>query len=122
MADSSAECIANIGPQERRKRLVFGIAALAVSVVISFLFVLNGVQPVLRLPLFIPLFVGALGFYQARDRTWVRLASRGQRDMDAGPQPIADAAEAAQVQRQAKKIYLKSFISAAILTALALLQ
>ena len=69
MADSSAECIANIGPQERHKRLVFGIAALAVSVVISFLFVLNGVQPVLRLPLFIPLFVGALGFYQARDRT-----------------------------------------------------
>jgi hypothetical protein len=42
--------------------------------------------------------------------------------MDAGPQPIADAAEAAQVQRQAKKIYIKSFISAAILTALALLQ
>jgi hypothetical protein len=69
MADSSTECIANIGPQERRKRLVFGIAVLAVSVIISFLFVLNGVQPVLRLPLFIPLFVGALGFYQARDRT-----------------------------------------------------
>jgi hypothetical protein len=69
MADTSIASIANIGPRERRKRLVFGIAALAVSIVISFLFVFTGVRPVLRLPLFIPLFVGALGFFQARDRT-----------------------------------------------------
>jgi len=68
MADSPV-CIANIGPRERRKRLVFGITALAVSIVISFLFVFTGVRPVFRLPLFIPLFVGALGFFQARDRT-----------------------------------------------------
>jgi hypothetical protein len=62
-------CIANIGPRGRRKRLVFGIAALAASVVISFLFVFYRVQPVLRLPLFVPLYLGALGFFQARDRT-----------------------------------------------------
>jgi hypothetical protein len=62
-------CIANIGPRERRKRLVFGIVALAASVVISFLFVFYRVQPVLRLPLFVPLYLGALGFFQARDRT-----------------------------------------------------
>jgi hypothetical protein len=42
--------------------------------------------------------------------------------MDAGPQPIADNAEADQVRRQARAVYIKSFISAAILTALALLQ
>ena len=65
----AAVCIANIGPQERRKRLVFGITALAISVVISFLFVFYGVRPVFRLPLFVPLFAGALGFFQARDRT-----------------------------------------------------
>jgi hypothetical protein len=62
-------CIANIGPRERRKRLMFGITTLAASVVISFLFVFYGVRPLLRLPLFVPLFVGALGFFQARDRT-----------------------------------------------------
>jgi hypothetical protein len=62
-------CIANIGPGERRKRLMFGIAMLAASVVISFLFVFYGVRPVFRLTLFIPLFAGALGFFQARDRT-----------------------------------------------------
>jgi hypothetical protein len=62
-------CIANIGPQERRRRLMFGITTLAASIVISFLFVFYGVRPVFRLPLFIPLFVGSLGFFQARDRT-----------------------------------------------------
>jgi hypothetical protein len=65
----ASTCIANIGPRERRKRLVFGIAALAASVVISFLFVFYGVRPLFRLPLFVPLFAGALGFFQARDRT-----------------------------------------------------
>jgi len=62
-------CIANIGARERRKRLVTGIAALVASVVISFLFVFYGVRPVFRLSLFVPLFVGSLGFFQARDRT-----------------------------------------------------
>lgn len=62
-------CIANIGPRERRKRLVFGMVTLAASVVISFLFVFYGVRSVFRLFLFVPLFVGALGFFQYRDRT-----------------------------------------------------
>ena len=62
-------CIANIGPRERQKRLVFGVAALFLSVVISAVFVIEGVRPIWRLMLFVPLFAGALGFFQARDRT-----------------------------------------------------
>jgi hypothetical protein len=52
----------------------------------------------------------------------VRLASRGLRDLDSGPQPIANAEEAAQVRRQAQAVYVKSFVSATILTGIALLQ
>jgi hypothetical protein len=62
-------CIANIGPRERRKRLVFGVVALSLSVVISAIFVAQGVRPIWRLSLFVPLFAGALGFFQSRDRT-----------------------------------------------------
>jgi hypothetical protein len=61
--------IANIGPRERQKRLVFGVAALFLSVVISAIFVIEGVRLIWRLMLFVPLFAGALGFFQARDRT-----------------------------------------------------
>ncbi len=49
----------------------------------------------------------------------MKLASRGQRDMDTGPQLIAGAGELAQVRRQARGVYLKSFVAAAVLTALA---
>ena len=46
---------------------------------------------------------------------------RGQRDMDEGPQQVLDAAEVQQVQRQARAVYVKSGLTAAILTALALI-
>jgi len=52
----------------------------------------------------------------------VKLASRGQRDMDTGPESIADKAEVDQIRRQAKAVHTKALISAAILTALALVQ
>jgi hypothetical protein len=52
----------------------------------------------------------------------VNLASRGLRDMDSGPQPIADKTEMEQVRRQAQAVYTKALISAAILTSLALIQ
>jgi hypothetical protein len=52
----------------------------------------------------------------------VRLASRGLRDLDSGPQPIGDAEERVQIQRQARAVYVKAFVSAAILTAIALLN
>jgi hypothetical protein len=41
--------------------------------------------------------------------------------MDNGPQQISDAAELQQVQRQARAVYVKSVITAAILTAIALI-
>ena len=41
--------------------------------------------------------------------------------MDAGLEPIADAAERAQVRRQARSVHGKSLLVAAILTGLALI-
>lgn len=51
----------------------------------------------------------------------MRLASRGLRDMDEGPQSISDSAELQQVRRQARAVYVKSVITAVILTAIALI-
>jgi len=41
--------------------------------------------------------------------------------MDHGPQPVSDSAELQQIRRQARAIYVKSAITAAILTAIALI-
>lgn len=49
------------------------------------------------------------------------LASRGQRDMDAGPERIADPDELARVRRQARGVHGKAVLAAVVLTALSLL-
>lgn len=48
------------------------------------------------------------------------LASRGRRDMDTGAEVIADAAELAQVRRQARFVHVKALVLAAALEALVL--
>ena len=40
--------------------------------------------------------------------------------MDEGPQPISDQAELQRVRRQARAVYAKSIVTAAILTTLSL--
>jgi hypothetical protein len=51
----------------------------------------------------------------------VRLAARGLRDLDTGPERITDDAERAQVRRQARVVHAQSLATAVLLTALALL-
>jgi hypothetical protein len=48
------------------------------------------------------------------------LASRGQRDMDDGPASVTEADVDAQIRRQARRVYVRSLVTAAALTALAL--
>lgn len=50
----------------------------------------------------------------------MRLASRGQRDMDTGPEQVTEDEERRQLLRQSRAVYAKSFIAAAILTVIAL--
>src|SRR4051812_14356408 len=62
-------CIANIGPKQRRQRLVFGISAFAVSLAILGLMAVFRVDVWWRLLLFVPFQLAASGYYQARDHT-----------------------------------------------------
>ena len=61
--------VINIGPRERRKRLVFGIVGLGVGAVIALMLVLIHAPLIWRAPIFLPFFAGALGVFQARDKT-----------------------------------------------------
>jgi hypothetical protein len=60
---------ANIGAGGRRKRLMFGIVALGVGVVIAALLAAIAAPRIWRLPLFFVFYVAALGIFQARDKT-----------------------------------------------------
>jgi len=66
---SAPERRANIGPRGRRKRLNAGLVAFAISVALGAALIAGGTAPRWRLVLALPLFVAALGYFQARDKT-----------------------------------------------------
>jgi hypothetical protein len=117
----ATECIPNIGPAERRKRLRFGFLLLGIGVVLAAVLLSTGAARAWRLVVLLPLWSAAVGFVQVRDKTCVRLAAQNQRNMDDGPQTITDPAELAQVRRQARRVHIQSFVLAAAATALVLM-
>lgn len=62
-------CAINIGPRERRKRLVSGIVMLAVSLGLAAFLVATGAPRLWRLALLIPFWAAGIGFFQAFDKT-----------------------------------------------------
>ena len=66
---NSVVCIANIGPEQQRKRLRFGLATFAIGVVIAALLIFFRVDSLWRISLILPFYLGAIGFFQARDKT-----------------------------------------------------
>ena len=59
----------NIGPRERRKRLLMGAGALAAGGLIALGMIAAGAPRAWRIGLFFPLWMGALGIFQAREKT-----------------------------------------------------
>jgi hypothetical protein len=62
-------CIANIGPNQQRLRLRFGLVMFAMGIMIAALLILTGVHWAWRIVLFMPFYLGATGYFQARDKT-----------------------------------------------------
>ena len=62
-------CIPNIGPQGRRRRFIWGAAALGASVLVAAALAVSGVDRRWRLVVFLPLWIAALGVLQAREKT-----------------------------------------------------
>ena len=59
----------NLGPVETRKRMVFGVAMLALGVVLTVVFLFLDVYGPLLLVLFVPFWLGAVGIFQGREKT-----------------------------------------------------
>ena len=104
-------CIPNIGPKERQKRLLAGMAGFTAGVML-FVIIQSFSWPLwtnlFTLPLF---FLGAVGFFQWKDKTCIKLVRDGVVNMDDGDQPVTDAEVKAAFQRQATQVQIKSLIA-----------
>ena len=61
--------LANIGPREIRKRLIMGVAMLAMGVVLAVIVTHAGVSRGWYAALFLPFWMGTLAISQARKKT-----------------------------------------------------
>ncbi|HYP54611.1 MAG TPA: hypothetical protein VEQ42_13760 [Pyrinomonadaceae bacterium] len=111
----------NIGPRERRKRRLMGIAALAAGAGLAFVLVAFGAPRLARLLLFVPFWLAGLGLFQAKEATCIALAGRGVCNMDEGEEAVPDAGRRDRLRAKAKAIYRRSLILAAVATTVALL-
>jgi hypothetical protein len=118
---SSATVLPNIGPRGCKRRATMGWVWIAVGAVAAFEFVRRDV-PLACYPLLaIPFFMGALGYFQAREQTCVFHAARSQRNMDSGPERLVDPRALALVRRQAARVWMRSVVASLVLTGIVVL-
>jgi hypothetical protein len=115
--ETNAACIANIGPRERRKRVMGGVIMLVIALVLTAALLHAGVARAWRATVFIPLWLSATGFLQAYHQTCVALAARGTQNMDAGEHPVTDTLALVRIRAQAQTVHVQSVVTAALVAA-----
>jgi hypothetical protein len=115
----AAVCV-NIGPAQRRKRLLLGVASLVLGAALVISMSASGMPRWVRLSVVGFFLVGFTGVFQARARTCVALAARGLRNLDGGAERIEDDAELSAVRARARRVQVQSAIATLVATALAM--
>lgn len=108
----------NMGPAEKRVRMIMGTASLIVGVVAAAILVYAGVSRWWRLLLVIPFYNAALGLFQASSGTCVMMAGQGFKKVGARLERVTDPEEDRALRRQARNIFILSALLAAAVTAL----
>ena len=113
-------CLPNINLAERRRRLTFGVVALALGIVALALLMLTGESRWWRVPLILLFYPAAIGYFQFADHTCVALAARNERKLGERAERIDDAGQLARVKAQANAVQWKALGTAVVLLLVAL--
>lgn len=112
----------NLGAKGQRNRMVIGLVCLSASVAGGLWMVADQVHWVLRLVLFVPLFLGIVTLMQALTRTCIVLAALGAWDLDCGTQRVPDPDLERRLRHRAYGIMALALLtSIALVTFLAIL-
>ncbi len=120
MHSTATQSLKNIGPKERRLRLILGIFMFIFSIALGLYFCLNEQPTLIRLAVFIPFFFAYMALFQAQSHICVVHGFKGTCHIDAGPQKVEDAGLRAKLWSKSVMILIKSALFAAIWTLLVL--
>ena len=98
-------CKTNISAAGRRRRRVVGYVSMALCGVLLLSFMTSGTPALLRLSLFFPGLMSAIGLLQVRRGTCVALVAAGKKESEQGGLVAAPADEVAASRRVANTIY-----------------
>lgn len=113
--------MANIGPSQRRLRMVLGIATLALGAAAAALLIAGGADLSWRLLLAIPFATGAMTYLEGRRGVCPLTAERGRRNLisllSAGGERIADRGTVARLRQRGRRLSLGGTLIGLALTA-----
>ena len=113
--------MANIGRAQRRWRLLAGLAAVGVTLVLLRAFASADLHRSWRVALFVPILFSAICFLQVRAQTCVALAAQGRCHFDGGGvTQVTDPHERQALRAEARRIGVRAVVCAAFLTVLLL--
>jgi hypothetical protein len=111
-----AACIPNIGPRERRRRLIGGVVMLAIAGLLMAALITRGASRGWRASAFVPLLFAGICFLQVQQKTCIALSARGERNLDRGVERVTDADERRVVAAQARRVTVGAVTLALALT------
>ena len=112
--------VPNIGPRERRRRLVVGIVLSSLTAVVAIYLIAADTPRVWRLLIALPAGAAGLGLFQAQASTCVALARLGMRNMDAGNEPVTDPEHLGRISEQSRRVYVRALCAAILVAAITL--
>jgi hypothetical protein len=118
--------VANLGKGQRTIRYWGAVWNIAVAIVIGAVLVMLGWSQWWRLLVFVPLGLGILSYLEAREKTCVWLANRGECSLDEGIKlgkvmrgdKLEDASLADQLKAKGRSITVRGYGIAVIITAI----
>jgi hypothetical protein len=111
--------VCNINPQEIRHRQMIGHVGLIITVILFILIFATNAPWYFRLAIFIPAFLSATGYLQARNKFCVGFANAKMQhaDDDAEAVAITDKSALKKDKKKAQSINLQSALIAALVVA-----
>lgn len=111
--------VCNIGPAEIAQRRKIALLGFISAVIFGVLFILSGSTSPLRFAIFIPLFIGSIGFVQARKKFCLAYGFMGVYNFDivGRHEKVTEGSARALDRKVANQIILQALLLSIVLTA-----